>query len=107
MDVLSVFGFSDATVGTVIAVAWFALLVVGVVQYRNGTRSRQQLYRTIALSFLWLAYGLFQISTALDGVLDIVIGLFGTVLMILGFVVGVQWWRGRNANTKNEPEVSG
>lgn len=30
MDVLTVFGFSDATVGTVIAVVWFVLLVVGV-----------------------------------------------------------------------------
>ena len=107
MDVITVFGFSDATVGTVIAVAWFALLVVGVVQYRNGTRSRQRLYRTIALSFLWLAYGLFQISTALDGVLDIVIGLFGMVLMILGLVFGIRWWRGRNTETKNKPEVSG
>ncbi|KZN25298.1 hypothetical protein A4G99_01950 [Haladaptatus sp. R4] len=105
MDVLAVYGFSDATVGTVIAVAWFALLVVGVVQYRKGTRSRQRLYRTIALSFFWLAYGLFQISTALDGVLDIVIGLFGMVLMILGFVFGIRWWRGRSS--AENPETSG
>ena len=105
MDALTIYGLSDVTVGTVLVVAWLVLLVGGVVRYRNGSRSRQWLYRTGTMACPGLAYGLMQVITVFDAVVKNVLGLFSLVLILLGIASGIRWRRARHSG--ENPETSG
>lgn len=99
MAVPGFLGASDAILGAVLALGWVVVLGSGLYQYTYGSRSRERFYSTLTAGSLWLAFSLFQLSSAFSnqtrtGVEALAVGVF-----CAGLITGVQWVRIRNSGT--------
>ena len=97
---LAILGYSDATVGAVLAVVWTVILTVGLWQYANGDRSCRKTYSLVAMATAWVSYGLLQVSIAFDGIVEIAIVVIAVGTLCVGVVFLVRWWRLRNADSE-------
>jgi len=103
--VIAFFGFSDATLGAALAVAWIIVLAITVYRYSTGTGSRKRLYAVVSMGLLWLSYSLLQISTIVAGLAEITIVGGAVVLFCIGLVAGVRSWRMGRAGSNTESTV--
>ncbi|SFL48632.1 hypothetical protein SAMN04487950_3924 [Halogranum rubrum] len=80
-------------------VAWGGILGVTVVRYRRKAIRRTKAYGLGAVSVLWLAYSLFQLSEQVAGVTAPAVQLVGLVVFLAGLAIGVLWWQIRSAES--------
>lgn len=80
-------------------IAWGGILGVTVVRYRCGGIQRTKAYGLGAMSILWLAYSLFQLSEQVAGRIATVIQVVGFGVFCVGLATGVRWWRIRNSES--------
>jgi len=104
MTVPALLGFSDATLGSALAIAWTVVLGVVALRYRSGATSRERFYLTLSMGSFWLAYSLLQLSTATEGAIEIAVVVLSLGLFTAGVGAGVRWRRIRSAAT--EPQAT-
>lgn len=93
MDVPTLPGISDATLGATLAVAWVLLLGVGFYRRRTGSASPESFSLVTASGLVWLSYGLLQVSSAVPGVPGSAAVALAVLSLLAGIAAGVRWWR--------------
>ena len=89
-----------------VVAAYLFILGVAAVQYRRGKLSSQRILLFIGASFMWLSYGILQLTqsgpiptgTPLNYILD----GFSIVLLLSGLYAMYRWWRSRENETEND-----